>query len=190
MQPSLPWSESQLHSGRWFAGATTGTAADAICLLEFVDRRMLETQLSRLRSRLGAHMVPGRTPLLDRLRNELAEYWAGTRTTFDVPLTMPGTEFQQSVWDSLMEIPSGETCSYSGLAAKLGRPDAARAVAKANGDNRIAIIIPCHRVIGKGWKANGLRRWFVAKAETFRPRARSCHGGYPKAVMTVRSLQS
>jgi AraC family transcriptional regulator of adaptative response/methylated-DNA-[protein]-cysteine methyltransferase len=85
---------------------------------------------------------------LSILATQLAAYFAGTRTTFTVPLHTPGTEFQQQVWRMLRDIPCGQVRSYAQQAAAIGRPTATRAVARANGDNRIAIVIPCHRVIG------------------------------------------
>lgn len=130
--------------GPMLAGATGG----ALCLLEFVDRRMLETQLVRLRDRLSCVFAPGADAVLARIERDLAAYFAGTLRRFDVPLSMPGTDFQREVWSALREIPYGATMSYGELATSLGRPGAQRAVARANGDNRLAIVIPCHRVVG------------------------------------------
>jgi AraC family transcriptional regulator of adaptative response/methylated-DNA-[protein]-cysteine methyltransferase len=125
-----------------------GASVDGICLLEFVDRRMLETQLARLGKLLKARVVPGSHPHLDRLEKQLEEYFAGQRREFDLPLDLPGTPFQVRVWAELQAIPYGTTRSYKEQAEAVGDPKAVRAVAKANGDNRIAIIIPCHRVVG------------------------------------------
>jgi AraC family transcriptional regulator of adaptative response/methylated-DNA-[protein]-cysteine methyltransferase len=97
----------------------------------------------------------GDTPLLDQLRVELSEYFRGERTDFDLPLHAPGTSFQMRVWDELRRIPIGATTSYARLAESIGHPAAVRAVARANGDNRIAIIIPCHRVIGSDGSLTG-----------------------------------
>jgi AraC family transcriptional regulator, regulatory protein of adaptative response / methylated-DNA-[protein]-cysteine methyltransferase len=137
--------------GPMLAGATD----DGVCLLEFADRRMLETQLARLTQRLGAEPVPGPHPHFETLNAQMGAYFAGERTVFDLPLVTPGTDFQQEVWRALREIPHGETSSYGELAAWLGRPGSARAVARANGDNRIAVIIPCHRVIGSDGNLTG-----------------------------------
>ena len=129
-------------------GPMLAAATDAgVCLLEFFDRRMLRTQLAILERRLG-RVVPGRHGHLERLQAQLAEYFAGTRREFSVPLLAPGSPFEHRVWDKLREIPAGETRSYDALAIALGRPGAARAVGRANGRNRLAIVIPCHRVIG------------------------------------------
>jgi AraC family transcriptional regulator of adaptative response/methylated-DNA-[protein]-cysteine methyltransferase len=133
--------------GPMLAGATE----DGICLLEFVDRRMLETQLGRLSKLLHAKFVPGSHEHFDRLNEQLDEYFSGKRKAFDLPLVLPGTPFQRKVWAGLQTIPYGCTRSYKEQAEVIGSHHAVRAVAKANGDNRIAILIPCHRVIG----ANG-----------------------------------
>lgn len=124
---------------------------EGLCLLEFVDRRMLETQLKVLKKRLDCVMVPGENPFLDQTARELDEYFAGTRRTFDVPLVIKGSPFQERVWGELLKIPYGSVVSYLDTARALGDTNAVRAVGKANGDNRIAIIVPCHRVI----KADG-----------------------------------
>ena len=137
--------------GPMIAGATD----EAICLLEFADRRMLETQIKRLRLRLGATFVPGSNEPLDRMAAELSAWFAGERREFDVPLLSAGTEFQQRVWDGLRRIPYAETRSYAEQARSIGRPEAVRAVARANGDNGIAIVIPCHRVIGADGRLTG-----------------------------------
>ncbi len=137
--------------GPMLAGATE----DGVCLLEFADRRMLETQLARLRRSLDAEIVPGRSELLAMLAEQLAEYFERRRRTFDVPLLTPGTPFQRLAWEGLQSIPFGETRSYQQQAEAIGRPTAVRAVARANGDNRIAILVPCHRVIGKNGRLTG-----------------------------------
>ncbi|QJX48518.1 methylated-DNA--[protein]-cysteine S-methyltransferase [Hymenobacter taeanensis] len=119
-----------------------------VCLLEFTDRRMLETELKDLARRLNAPIIQGDNPYFSVLRAQLAEYFAGTRQEFTVPLFTPGTPFQQAVWQELQAIPYGTTRSYGQQAQALQRPSAVRAVASANGMNRVAILIPCHRVLG------------------------------------------
>jgi AraC family transcriptional regulator of adaptative response/methylated-DNA-[protein]-cysteine methyltransferase len=134
----------------------------AICLLEFTDRRMLETQLETLKRRFHLPLLPGESALLKRLHVELTEYFEGRRRSFDLPLDYPGTDFQRRVWEALQRIPYGQTRSYADLARELGVPGAARAVGRANGLNRIAILIPCHRVVnadgGLGGYGGGLWR--------------------------------
>jgi AraC family transcriptional regulator of adaptative response/methylated-DNA-[protein]-cysteine methyltransferase len=116
-------------------------------LLEFADRRMLETQIRRLAQRLSCRFSPGDNRTIERIHAELGEYFAGTRRAFSVPIRLPGTEFQQAVWRQLLEIPYGETSTYERLAVAVNKPLARRAVGRANGDNRLAIVVPCHRVI-------------------------------------------
>jgi AraC family transcriptional regulator of adaptative response/methylated-DNA-[protein]-cysteine methyltransferase len=137
--------------GPLLAGATEA----AVCLLEFTDRRAIEAQIKTLRKRFPIPITPGRNPLLDRLEKQLAEYLAGKRRDFDLPLDYPGTDFQTRVWDALRTIPCGRTWSYEQLARTVGRPGAQRAVGRANGENRIAILIPCHRVVNKSGKLGG-----------------------------------
>lgn len=120
---------------------------DGVCLLEFVDRRSFEAQVATLRRRLGAAIVPGDNEWLERLSDELARYFLGTLREFTVPLMRSGTPFQRKVCERLTRIPYGATLSYARLAEDIGRPGAQRAVGRANGDNRIAIVIPCHRVV-------------------------------------------
>lgn len=132
-----------------------GATQQGICLLEFTDRRMLETQLNRLQKRLNAKALPGDSPFFKQLDGELQAYFAGKRIGFDVPLITAGTPFQEKVWSALQTIPWGETRSYSEQAKLIGQPKAVRAVARANGDNRIVILIPCHRVIGADGSLTG-----------------------------------
>ena len=124
-----------------------GATEEGVCLLEFADRRMIETQITRLRKWFGQPIVPGANRHTERLQKELDIYFTGGIRTFDVPLVLPGTEFQVAAWKQLLLIPYGETISYEQQARAMGRPGAQRAVGKANGDNRLAIIIPCHRVV-------------------------------------------
>jgi len=145
----LAWMETPL--GPMVAGASSA----GICLLEFSDRRMLEAQFDRIRRRFPVPMVPGESDHLRQLRAELAEYFAGSRREFTLPLVYPGTEFEQRVWNELLAIPCGETRSYQDIARTLGQPGASRAVGRANGMNRIAILIPCHRVVNHNGELGG-----------------------------------
>lgn len=122
--------------------------ANALHLLEFSDRRALPREAARLEAAGLGPLTPGRTAVTDRIEAELADYFAGRLTAFATPLVMHGTAFQQAVWRALLDIPYGETRSYAELAQAVAKPTAARAVARANGANQIAIVIPCHRVIG------------------------------------------
>jgi AraC family transcriptional regulator, regulatory protein of adaptative response / methylated-DNA-[protein]-cysteine methyltransferase len=137
-------------------GLMVAGAVDAgVCLLEFADRRMLETELKQLRSLLKAEIVPGESKHFGALQRELEEYFQGKRQAFTVPVVAPGSPFQQKVWQGLRAIPCGTTRSYGEQAKFLKMPAAVRAVARANGANRISIIIPCHRVIGSDGKLVG-----------------------------------
>lgn len=144
--------------GPMIAGATD----EGICLLEFSDRRMLEAQFKTLRRLFDGPVVMGTNPHLERLQAELAGYFARTLREFSVPLVFPGTAFQRRVWEHLLKVPYGQTRSYQELAAAVGDPAAVRAVGRANGMNRIAILIPCHRIVNKngdlGGYGGGLRR--------------------------------
>lgn len=126
-----------------------------LALLEFADRRMLATQFARLARLLGCTFALSDAAVLGRTRSQLEEYFSGRRRTFDLPLEIAGTEFQMRAWRELSAIPAGVTRSYAQQAAAIGRPSALRAVARANGDNRIAIVIPCHRVIGSDGSMTG-----------------------------------
>ncbi len=137
--------------GPLLAGATD----QGVNLLEYTDRRMLEQNLAALGRRFGCPIVPGKHPLLARLRNELDDYFDGELREFTLPLAARGTPFQEQVWQQLRRIPYGQTISYDELAHRVGQPTAQRAVARANGMNCVAILIPCHRVIGKDGSLTG-----------------------------------
>jgi len=144
---------------------------EAICLLEFADRPMLETQLKRIEKLFQAKTLPGSSPTFEILSKELDEYFTGKRKVFTVPLSVPGSPFQQKVWDLLQKIPYGSTRTYAEQANAIGSVNAIRAVARANGDNRVAIIIPCHRVIGSDGSLTGyggglLRKKFLLDLES------------------------
>lgn len=137
--------------GPMLAGATDR----GICLLEFADRRMLETQLKRLKHRLGSELVLGGNQQIEQLDEELSRYFAGELREFTVPLQYPGTEFQVACWTYLRSIPYGAMRSYAQQADAIEKPEALRAVGRANGENRLAIVIPCHRVVGSDGKLTG-----------------------------------
>lgn len=137
--------------GTMFAGATD----NGLCLLEFTDRRMLETEFKHLVKRYNATLVRGDNSHIKQTKLELSEYFSGLRRHFTITLDTQGTNFQQQVWDALMNIPYGSTRSYQEQATYIGNPKAVRAVANANGMNQISIIIPCHRVIGADGKLTG-----------------------------------
>jgi AraC family transcriptional regulator of adaptative response/methylated-DNA-[protein]-cysteine methyltransferase len=145
----LGWVETPM--GPMVAGARR----DSLCLLEFTNRRMMETQIATLRRRFSAAFIPEETDTLKRLRDELACYFEGRLRSFETPIDAPGTPFEERVWAELRAIPYGETRSYEELAKSVGSPSAVRAVGSANGRNRIAIVIPCHRVVNKSGALGG-----------------------------------
>jgi O-6-methylguanine DNA methyltransferase len=129
-----------------------GATEHAVVLLDFAQRAMIGAQLASVRRRIGPTTEDAAAaPLLDALERQLGEYFEGTRRTFDLPIAMPGSAFQERVWEELQRIPYGETVSYRELAARIGAAGAPRAVGRANGTNRLAVIVPCHRVVA----ANG-----------------------------------
>lgn len=146
---TVTWIESPL--GPLIAGST----ADRLILLEFTDRRMLEAQIQTIRRHFKCPIVPGDSSILKKLRTELREYFSGELRKFTVPLASPGSGFQERVWKELQRIPYGRTVSYEELAARVGAPGAQRAVGHSNGLNRIAIVIPCHRVVNKSGEIGG-----------------------------------
>jgi len=143
--------DGPIFSMRWIdtpLGAMVAIADESyLYLLEFADRPMLATQMKTLQKRYGCSVVPGVNDVFRLVEHELAEYFAGSLREVSVPLGARGTEFQVAVWERLRQIPFGETLSYGAMAKEIGRPDAQRAVGKTNGDNRHAIIVPCHRVV-------------------------------------------
>lgn len=126
-----------------------------LVLLEFLDRPALTKEIEELRSVYGYALAPGATPHLAQLENELKEYFAGRLRRFHIALHMLGSAFDIAVWNRLLCIPFGETRSYAQVARELAQPGASRAVGVSNGHNRIAIVVPCHRVIGSDGSLTG-----------------------------------
>ncbi len=139
-----------------------------LVLCEFHDRPMLPTQMKRISYICGERPIEGAHPILAQTQRELNEYFLGQREVFTIPLLLEGRPFQSSVWHELLRIPFGKTTSYDDIATRVARPGAARAVGRANGDNRIAIIVPCHRVINADGSMSGYgggrhrKRWLLA----------------------------
>ena len=136
-------------------------------MLEFTVRKNMDRGFEKLRKVHKRAVIPGRTKITDQIEAELEAYFAGTLTAFKTPLAPTGTAFQNKVWKALQDIPYGESCAYSDLAVAVGNKKAVRAVASSNANNGLALIIPCHRVIGKdgglGGYAGGLdkKRWLL-----------------------------
>ena len=132
-----------------------GVSDEGLSLLEFAERSMLDTQLKYLRQHMGRVFLPGDHPMMQWVKSELDSYFNSNLQTFTMPIQAPGTGFQESVWEALRNIPYGETRSYTEIAEEIGHPTAMRSVGRAIGDNRIAIIIPCHRVVGAAGELTG-----------------------------------
>jgi AraC family transcriptional regulator of adaptative response/methylated-DNA-[protein]-cysteine methyltransferase len=141
----------QTPLGEMFACAVE----EGICLLEFTDRKNIELQLKSLSKALNAEFVEKDHKHFQQLEEELIEYFEGKREQFKTPLFITGTEFQKKVWQLLIEIPMGITRTYKQQSEFLGNLKAIRAVGTANGMNKIAILIPCHRVIGSNGELVG-----------------------------------
>ncbi|UYQ72688.1 trifunctional transcriptional activator/DNA repair protein Ada/methylated-DNA--[protein]-cysteine S-methyltransferase [Pelagibacterium flavum] len=117
-------------------------------LLEFIDRKALPGELKRLRAAAKGSIGLGRTGPIEQVAAELGDFFAGRSARFETPLHQEGSAFTRKVWAALRAIPAGQTRSYGQIAEAIGRPSAVRAVARANGANTIALVVPCHRVIG------------------------------------------
>ena len=127
----------------------------ALCLLEFAGTHRLQKELDDVQHFFSARIVAGENAITQQTEREMQAYFRGQRQAFTVPLVTPGTPFQQQVWQYLSTIAYGQTVSYQTEAQAIGRPNAVRPAATANGANRISIIIPCHRVIGKNGQLTG-----------------------------------
>jgi AraC family transcriptional regulator of adaptative response/methylated-DNA-[protein]-cysteine methyltransferase len=124
-------------------------------LLEFVDRKALPAGLRKLSGLVKGRIGFGRTTVTDLTETALEAFFSGQQGRLDIPVHLAGTPFQQRVWQELCNIPAGQTRSYGQLAAAIGQPTAVRAVAGANGANRLALVVPCHRVIGSNGTLTG-----------------------------------
>ncbi len=142
-------------------------------LLEFVDRRGLENEIKWLRKKTKAPIIPGNNAVLEKIEQELKDYFEGTNLNFTVPIVMNGTPFEQSIWNQLLKIPVGTTRSYAQLAEGIENQNAVRAVGRANGKNCMAIIVPCHRVIGADGNLKGYggglwrKKWLLEHERRF-----------------------
>lgn len=131
------------------------TCGSKLHLLEFFDRRALRTELVKLEKVSKSCIGIGRTDVSQQINEELGRFFSGASASFQTPLAYNGSEFARDVWGELRKIPAGQTRSYSEIADAIGRPTAIRAVARANGENQIALVVPCHRVIGADGSLTG-----------------------------------
>ncbi len=141
---------------------TIGATERTVVLADFTDRAMMPAQLASVRRRIGP-TIEGDSPLLRRVESQLDEYFAGKRRSFDLPLEIPGSAFQERVWSELQRVPYGRTISYRELAERVDAAPAWRAVGRANGSNRLAVIVPCHRVVATGGGLGGYGGGLPAK---------------------------
>ncbi len=128
---------------------------EGLHLLEFTDRKKYDRQINGLKKYFNTEIIKGKHALHKEVQNQMSEYFSGKLKVFKIPLIFSGTDFQKNVWNALSEIPYGKTVSYSDIAKRINNPKAVRAVANANAANKIAIIVPCHRVTGKNGTLTG-----------------------------------
>lgn len=137
-------------------GPMLAAASDkGLCLLEFTDKNNKQEILDQVSKKWNSSLMKKKNEYIQQAKKELDLYFKRKLKKFSVPLDLKGTEFQTKVWNSLNKIPYGKTWSYQEQSLKLKSPSAIRAIASANGKNKIAIIIPCHRVIGKNGSLTG-----------------------------------
>jgi AraC family transcriptional regulator, regulatory protein of adaptative response / methylated-DNA-[protein]-cysteine methyltransferase len=170
-------------------GAMWAVGSDsALYLLEFADHRKLDRKLEQLKSKTKATLVAGTSNAIESIQRELGLYFSGKCTVFTTPCVLLGSAFQNSVWQQLQKIPYGQTCSYGQIAASIAKPTAYRAVAQANGQNLLPIIIPCHRVINSGGKLGGYsgglerKQWLLNHEKKRSSEQDAVLGGYSGGV--------
>jgi AraC family transcriptional regulator of adaptative response/methylated-DNA-[protein]-cysteine methyltransferase len=134
---------------------TLGSTNKGLCLLEFEDEKRINNHFNQFKKYWDVEIMEEETAITTTTKNQLTAYFSNQQTTFDVQLDLAGTEFQLKVWNELLTIPFGSIRSYKEQAIAVGNLKAIRAVATANGENRISIIIPCHRVIGSDGSLTG-----------------------------------
>ena len=137
--------------------------ADKLCLCDWFDSPCYERNKRRIERYLKASFKTETSSVLEEAKRQLDEYFSGNRKAFTIPLHLVGTDFQQQVWNELLNIPYGATTSYKEIAQCIGKPKAVRAVAGAIGANGISILIPCHRVVGSDNSLTGYAGGLEAK---------------------------
>lgn len=140
-----------------------GAFEEKLCLCDYRYRKMRQRIDMRILEGLNADFEEGETMVMERTKRQLEEYFSAERTGFDIPLLLVGSSFQKTVWDKLLTIPFGNTESYLGLSNRIGNEKAIRSVAAANGANAIAILVPCHRIIGSDGRLTGYAGGLQAK---------------------------
>jgi len=147
----IVYRELESSLGKLVIGATSR----GCCLLEYEDRGGLSKIQRRITKQYRLEMTRGTNTFLNQLESELDQYFQGLRQKFSVPLDVRGTPFQRAAWEQLLNIPYGETRTYGEIVRLVGKPLAVRAIGRANGDNPLAVVIPCHRVIQHDGKLKG-----------------------------------
>ncbi|WP_134496390.1 bifunctional transcriptional activator/DNA repair enzyme AdaA [Microvirga pakistanensis] len=189
-------SERPILTAQWLdtpIGAMVAIAdGTGLHLLEFAERAALPAEIARLRKRVGP-ICFGRSPFLDELSRQVERYFSGRSASFDVPVVQRGSPFETGVWEALRQIPLGSTRSYGEIARLIGRPDAPRAVARANGANQVAVIVPCHRVIGADGSLTGYggklwrKKWLLEHERRMAVQAVAPSGRAEQAELALES---
>lgn len=146
-----------------FGDLILGSYNEKLCLCDWQFRKMRDSIDKRIMSNLNAKYIQESSNIVNEAIKQIEEYSNYNRKVFDIPILLVGTDFQKKVWSVLMDIPFGKTSTYSKQAEKLGNIKAVRAVANANGANAIAILVPCHRIIGSSGKLVGYAGGLTAK---------------------------
>jgi len=162
-----------------FGELVLGSHKDELCLCDWRYRRMRAAVDTRVQRGLRGAFVEGTSRVIEEAIHQLNAYFAGERTTFDLPLRLVGTKFQQGVWNALLAIPYGTTSTYASLTASVAEPTAIRAVASANGANALSIIVPCHRIIGSSGELVGYAGGLPAKRKLLQLEREVRGGGEP-----------
>ena len=169
LKDKIVWKIIDTRMGRLMVGASD----KGVCLTEFIDRKNLQVSLERLITDHNAELVYGSNEILENLIKELTSYFEGELKNFTVPIDIKGSPFHLDVWNALLKIPYGETTTYQNIAKVINNPNAIRAVGKANGENYLAIVIPCHRVIGSDGSLIGYGGGFNKKEKLLQMEARN-----------------
>ena len=151
-----------------FGELILGSIDQKLCLCDWRFRKMRTSIDERIQTGLQAGYVEEGSDVIEETKAQLSQYFSGEREQFDLPLLLVGSEFQKQVWNELIQVPYGKTESYAGLSKKLGNEEAIRAVASANGANAIAIIVPCHRILGSDGSLTGYAGGLVTKRKLLR----------------------
>ncbi len=151
MSPHIVVSEYSSPLGELILGSYNGR----LCLCDWHYRKKRDAINQRIMDYTGTGFAEGNTEIIVETKRQLEQYFTGERKAFDIPLLMAGSDFQKRVWKALLEIPHGKTESYARLTERLGDPLAIRAVAAATGANALAILIPCHRILGSDGSLTG-----------------------------------